>query len=199
MIFNVIAKPERKLIMIKLQNTLSGHKEELKPIQQNKVELYVCGVTPYDYAHLGHGRCYTAFDLLVRLLKFLQYDVVYCRNFTDIDDKTHKQIESNEIVQEMLTFLKDDLNTPGMLGVLFENLDRLQKNHEELCEVKQFLQEVLGLSLLPLPEKKIEITPEIQEMLDAREKARHEKNWKLADELRDKLVALGVDLADKKI
>ncbi len=49
--------------------------------------MYVCGITPYDYAHLGHGRCYVTFDLLYRLLIFLGYRVTYCRNFTDIDDK----------------------------------------------------------------------------------------------------------------
>jgi cysteinyl-tRNA synthetase len=51
------------------------------------IKMYVCGVTPYDYAHLGHGRCYVTFDLLLRLLKFLGHEVIYCRNFTDIDDK----------------------------------------------------------------------------------------------------------------
>jgi cysteinyl-tRNA synthetase len=51
------------------------------------VTLYVCGITPYDYAHVGHGRCYITFDVLYRLLRFCEYDVKYCRNFTDIDDK----------------------------------------------------------------------------------------------------------------
>ncbi len=444
--------------MLKLTNTLSKKKESFESIKKDVANVYVCGVTPYDYAHLGHGRCYTAFDLLVRVLKFLNYDVVYVRNFTDIDDKILKRAQTelgdiarypeitkkyinafnedvkdlnclaptfeprvtqmmpqiitfiedlikkghayeaggdvyfavdsfkdygklskqkkddlisgarieatdkkknpldfalwkksdegtfwkspwgygrpgwhiecsvmaakylgktfdihgggrdlifphheNEIaqseslhdlpmarfwlhngfvqinkekmskslgnfftlrdvfkefdpmviryyflshhygapldfafddvkavqksykrltrifdavclhdvsredmlasptVQKMLNFLYDDLNTPGMLGVLFESLDDLQKNKEELCVVKLFLQQVLGLNLEPLPEKTVEITPEIQQLIDDRFAARAVKDWAKADELRDKLVELGVDVMDKKI
>lgn len=72
---------------ISLTNTLSRKKESFAPADQNKVKLYVCGITPYDYSHLGHGRAYINFDLLVRLLKFLGHNVMFVRNFTDIDDK----------------------------------------------------------------------------------------------------------------
>ncbi|MEX0848904.1 MAG: cysteine--tRNA ligase [Candidatus Dependentiae bacterium] len=444
--------------MLKLTNTLSRKKESFEPIKKNIADLYVCGITPYDYAHLGHGRCYTAFDLLVRVLKFLNYDVHYCRNFTDIDDKilkraliefgdinrypeittkyinafnedvkslncldptfeprvtqmiphiisfiekliqkghayasdgdvyfsvdsfdqygklskqkkddlisgqrveqndrkrspldfalwkktddgtfwkspwgygrpgwhiecsvmaeqylgkefdihgggrdlifphheneiaqseslhdlpmariwmhngfvqinkekmskslgnfftlrdifkqfdpmviryyflshhygapldfsfddvtavqksykrltrvfdalcsqdiSHQDMLTSPTVQKMLVFLYDDLNTPGMLGVLFEHLDRLQKDKDELCVVKFFLQQVLGLTLEPLPEKKVTITPEIQQLIDERVQARADKDWAKADQLRDKLIELGVDLKDKKI
>ena len=72
-----------------LINGLTRQKESFEPIDKNskKVSMYVCGITPYDYAHLGHGRCYSVFDLLYRLLNLLGYDVKYVRNFTDIDDK----------------------------------------------------------------------------------------------------------------
>lgn len=73
--------------MLTLLNTLTGKKEKFVPITAGKVKMYVCGVTPYSASHIGHGRCYVAFDVLYRLLKFLNYDVSYCRNFTDIDDK----------------------------------------------------------------------------------------------------------------
>ena len=73
--------------MLTITNTLSGKKELFKPIEAGKVSLYVCGITPYDYAHIGHARVYVTFDLLYRLLSFLGYEVTYCRNFTDIDDK----------------------------------------------------------------------------------------------------------------
>lgn len=73
--------------MIIVYNTLTGKKEPFVPQHEKTVTLYVCGVTPYDHAHIGHGRCYVTFDLLYRLLESLGYDVVYCRNFTDIDDK----------------------------------------------------------------------------------------------------------------
>ncbi len=73
--------------MLKLTNTLTGKKESFVPIVKNKVTMYVCGITPYDYSHLGHGRVYVTFDVLYRLLNLLGYTVSYCRNFTDIDDK----------------------------------------------------------------------------------------------------------------
>ncbi|MGB8366869.1 MAG: cysteine--tRNA ligase [Candidatus Babeliales bacterium] len=78
--------------MLKLVNTLSGKKELFKPLF-DKVTMYVCGITPYERAHIGHGRCYVVFDVLYRLLNFLDYCVIYCRNFTDIDDKLFKKAE----------------------------------------------------------------------------------------------------------
>lgn len=73
--------------MLKITNSLTGKQEIFNPKHEGRVNLYVCGITPYDFAHIGHGRCYVTFDLLYRLLRFLDYDVTYCRNFTDIDDK----------------------------------------------------------------------------------------------------------------
>lgn len=72
--------------MIKLTNTCAGKKETFD-IKNETVQLYVCGVTPYDYAHIGHGRCYVLFDVLYRYLRSIGVKVTYCRNFTDIDDK----------------------------------------------------------------------------------------------------------------
>ena len=72
--------------MIKLTNTFVGKKENFD-IRNETVQLYVCGITPYDYAHIGHGRCYVLFDVLYRYLRSIGVKVTYCRNFTDIDDK----------------------------------------------------------------------------------------------------------------
>ncbi|MBT3455603.1 cysteine--tRNA ligase [bacterium] len=444
--------------MLKLTNTYSGKEEEFKPIKQGHVGMYVCGVTPYDKTHVGHGRCYVAFDLLYRLLSFLGYKVTYCRNFTDVDDKLlnkakqefgdrsrykeiaekfinlykqnmldlncktpdyqpkvtenipeiidfvqglidaekayavdgnvyfsvesfseygklskHKtedlqvgarvkvdqkkrnpldfalwksekegtfwkspwgygrpgwhiecsamalkylgeqidihgggrdlifphhenevaqsegllgrefvrywvhngfirlkdekmskslgnvfflsdlfkeydpillrfyffshqyrapvdfslnDIESlaksynrlvrvlgpyaksvvdkdtmlkSETVKKMLEFLLDDLNTPGAFGVLFESLDSLEKDEMKAQSVATFLVDVIGLPLQQLKEKVVKITPEIQKLIDDREQARNDKNWSLADEMRDKLVAMGVKIQDKKL
>lgn len=443
--------------MITIFNTLNGKKELFKPIKEGAVSLYVCGITPYDYAHLGHGRVYVSFDVLYRLLTFLGYEVTYCRNFTDIDDKIiaraqkelsdpnkfeqisqkyidtyqedmkalncvqptyqplvtqtmpeiiefvqglikqgkayqsngdvyfdissfpqygrlskHKledliagaRVEVNEkkkspldfalwkhaehdepgwnspwgrgrpgwhiecsamaekflgdtldmhaggldlifphheneiaqseglhnkqfvnywmhngfvrinqekmskslgnfftlrdvfkqfdpmvvrfyylshhykapldfsfddlqvahktyqrlckafnveckplsdeklkefpVIQKMLTFLVDDLNTSGMWGVVFESLPELQKDQQQLCAVKIFIQNILGLTLIPLPEKEVEITPEMQQLIVEREQARVAKDWKKADELREKLRMMGYEVQDKK-
>ncbi len=438
-------------------NTISRKKERFSPQQEGKVTLYVCGITPYDYAHLGHGRCYVTFDLLYRLLQFLGLQVTYCRNFTDIDDKLlnraqqdlgdrhrygeladkfiaayqvdmqrlncrtpdveprvtqnmpaiiafikglvdagigyvvdgdvyfsidafpaygklsgraledlragarvevderkrnpldfalwksepkgefwespwswgrpgwhiecsalaqkylgttidihaggmdlifphhenelaqseglhgvpfvrywmhnafvqinkekmskslgnfftlqqlfkeidpmvvryyilqhqyrtpldfslddlkaaqksyqklcrafantpahelkYADIAGTRIVEEMLKFLLDDLNNPGLFGVLFEHLREIEQSDELRVLVKSLLVNVLGLQLEPLPEKKVAITPEIQKLIDDREAARAAKDWAKADALRDQLHALGVDVQDKK-
>ena len=78
---------------MQLFNTYSGKVEEFKTIEPNKVKMYVCGPTVYDYAHLGHARCYITWDVLYRYLKFKGYDVTYCRNVTDVDDKILKKAE----------------------------------------------------------------------------------------------------------
>ncbi len=75
-----------------LHNTLTDRQEPFHK-EDGKVSMYVCGITPYDYPHVGHGRVYVTFDVLYRLLRFLGYDVTYCRNFTDIDDKLINRAE----------------------------------------------------------------------------------------------------------
>lgn len=78
---------------MKLFNSYTNNVEEFKPIDGNKVKMYVCGPTVYDYAHLGHARCYITWDVLYRYLKFRGYDVTYCRNVTDVDDKILKKAD----------------------------------------------------------------------------------------------------------
>lgn len=79
--------------MLKVHNTYSDKIEEFKPIENGKVKMYVCGPTVYDYPHLGHARCYITWDTVYRYLKFLGYDVTYCRNVTDVDDKILKKAD----------------------------------------------------------------------------------------------------------
>ncbi len=73
--------------MLKVYNTASRSLEEFKPLNDNKVGMYVCGVTVYDFCHIGHGRSAVAFDLIYRYLKYKGYDVTFVKNFTDVDDK----------------------------------------------------------------------------------------------------------------
>jgi cysteinyl-tRNA synthetase len=72
---------------MKLFNTLSRKKEEFKPLEPNKVKIYSCGPTVYNYFHLGNARPFIVFDTLRRYLTFKGYDVIFVQNFTDIDDK----------------------------------------------------------------------------------------------------------------
>ena len=104
----------------------------------------------------------------------------------------------NLVVDEMLHCLRDDLNTSGAFGILFDKLSILQDDDHAKALVKFFLVTVFGLTLHPLAVKKVEITPEIQVLIDEREQARADKNWKRADEIRDQLTAMGVDIHDKK-
>lgn len=72
---------------LRVYNTLSGTKEEFKPLVPGKVSMYVCGVTVYDHCHIGHARANVVFDMIYRYLRHAGYDVTYVRNYTDVDDK----------------------------------------------------------------------------------------------------------------
>jgi cysteinyl-tRNA synthetase len=73
--------------MLKIHNSLTGKKEEFKPLRGNEVRMYVCGMTTYDHIHVGHARMLTVFDVVQRYLRSVGYAVTYVRNITDIDDK----------------------------------------------------------------------------------------------------------------
>ena len=73
--------------MLRIHNSLTGEKEEFTPLRANEVRMYVCGMTVYDYIHIGHARMLTVFDLVQRYLRSRGYKVTYVRNITDIDDK----------------------------------------------------------------------------------------------------------------
>jgi len=113
-----------------LSNTLTKQKDIFIPLIPNKVSLYVCGITPYDFAHLGHGRCYVVFDLLFRLFKFLGYDVTYVRNFTDIDDKLVVRSEKEfgdssrykDVADKFIASFKDDMHKLNCLNPTYEPL-----------------------------------------------------------------------------
>ena len=111
--------------MLKLFNTLSKKSEEFKPLTQNTVKMYVCGPTVYDKAHLGHARCYITWDVLYRYLKFSGYDVTYCRNVTDIDDKILKKADAMGVLPEVVTkeFYESFINSMKGLNVLNPDIE----------------------------------------------------------------------------
>jgi cysteinyl-tRNA synthetase len=87
---------------LKIYNTETRKKTEFEPIEPGKVGLYVCGVTVYDYCHVGHARVMVVFDTVVRHLRAQGYDVTYVRNITDIDDKIiQRALENKESVQDL--------------------------------------------------------------------------------------------------
>jgi cysteinyl-tRNA synthetase len=89
--------------MLKIYNSLTRQKEPFKPLIPGKVGMYVCGITIYDYCHIGHGRTFVAFDTVARYLRFSGYSLNYIRNITDVDDKIIKRAAENNESCEQLT------------------------------------------------------------------------------------------------
>jgi cysteinyl-tRNA synthetase len=111
--------------MIKLYNSLSRDKQQLVPIEPGRVGLYVCGMTVYDFCHLGHARVMVVFDMVVRWLRESGYDVNYVRNITDIDDKIIKRAAENKESIRALTdrFIAAMHEDADALGVLRPNAE----------------------------------------------------------------------------
>ncbi|MGR6980675.1 cysteine--tRNA ligase [Testudinibacter sp. P27/CKL/0425] len=89
--------------MLKIYNTLKREKETFTPIEPGKVGMYVCGVTVYDFCHIGHGRTFVCFDMIARYLRYSGYALNYVRNITDVDDKIIKRaLENNESCDQLV-------------------------------------------------------------------------------------------------
>ncbi len=106
--------------MLSIYNTLSRKKELFKPLDENTVRMYVCGMTVYDYCHLGHARVMVVFDMVSRWLRQSGYPLTYVRNITDIDDKIIKRaLENNETIQSLTNrFIQAMHEDSEALGVL---------------------------------------------------------------------------------
>ncbi|ABE55778.1 cysteinyl-tRNA synthetase [Shewanella denitrificans OS217] len=89
--------------MLKIYNSMSREKQEFKPITPGKIGMYVCGITIYDLCHIGHGRTFVSFDMIVRYLRYLGYEVNFQRNITDVDDKIIKRAAENNESCDALT------------------------------------------------------------------------------------------------
>ena len=83
-------------MVLRFYNTLSRKKVDFVLLEKNKVNMFVCGPTVYDYSHIGHARTYLAFDFIARYLRFKKYEVFYLQNITDIDDKIIERANSRE-------------------------------------------------------------------------------------------------------
>jgi cysteinyl-tRNA synthetase (EC 6.1.1.16) len=83
---------------LRFYNTMTRQKEEFKPIEDKKIGIYVCGITAYDVCHIGHARSAVVFDIITRYLRYKGYNVIYVKNFTDVDDKIIKKQMPRELV-----------------------------------------------------------------------------------------------------
>lgn len=111
--------------MLQIYNSLTRKKEPFTPLDGNRVRMYVCGMTVYDYCHIGHARTVTAFDVVARYLRARGYDLTYVRNITDVDDKIiRRAAEKGEdfmaLTGHMIAAMQED----------FQRLGNLPPDHE---------------------------------------------------------------------
>lgn len=103
--------------MIKIYNTLTRAIEEFIPREKGKVYMYICGLTPYDFPHVGHGRSAVVYDVMHRYFEYLGYEVIHVTNFTDIDDKIIDKSKENGVNFKDLA--------EKFAGIFIEELDKL--------------------------------------------------------------------------
>ncbi|MDH3894063.1 MAG: cysteine--tRNA ligase [Chromatiales bacterium] len=106
--------------MLSIYNSMSGRKESFVPITPGKVRMYVCGITVYDYLHLGHARMMIVFDMVVRYMRSVGLEVEYVRNITDIDDKiieraNEQGVEIGELTAKFIEEMHRDADALGVL------------------------------------------------------------------------------------
>lgn len=116
---------ERNFKMLKIYNSLTREKQDFVPIEPGHVRMYVCGMTVYDYCHLGHARVLVVFDMVQRWLKSSGMAVTYVRNITDIDDKIiRRALENNETIgaltDRFISFMNEDAAALGVEKPSFE-------------------------------------------------------------------------------
>tara|TARA_R110000824_G_scaffold52692_5_gene146347 strand:+ start:26556 stop:27944 length:1389 start_codon:yes stop_codon:yes gene_type:complete len=111
--------------VLKIYNTLTHAKETFQPIEPGKVRMYVCGLTTYDYSHIGHARMLVAFDVIVRYLRASGFEVTYVRNITDVDDKIIRRAQENNedfsaLTERFIGFMHEDEKALNIVPPDFE-------------------------------------------------------------------------------
>lgn len=129
--------------MLKIHNSISQTKEEFKPIEPGKVRMYVCGITIYDYSHIGHARTFVAFDVIARYLRFSGFDLHFVRNITDIDDKIIARANQNsesihELTARFEKIMHEDFEALGM-----QKPDVEPKATESIQEIIEIIQTLI--------------------------------------------------------
>ena len=119
--------------MLQIYNSLTGRKETFKPLVDGQVRMYVCGMTVYDYCHIGHARVMVAFDVITRYLRHKGYQVIYVRNITDVDDKIFNRANENNEPYDRLTerFIDAMHEDERALSVLAPDIEPRATGHME--------------------------------------------------------------------
>ncbi len=126
-----------------IYNSFTGKKEPFVPIKEGEVGLYVCGITVYDYCHIGHARVFIAFDVVVRFLRAIGCKVTYVRNITDIDDKIINRanelgVDISEITEQYTAYMHEDAL---LLGTIAPDLE--PRATENIAEIVQMIEALL--------------------------------------------------------
>ena len=129
--------------MIKIYNTQTRHKEELKPVEAGKIRMYVCGPTVYNYIHIGNARTFISFDTVRRYLIWRGYDVTFVQNITDVDDKIIKKANEENttaaaIAEEYTQAFIEDMRSAGVMDP-----DVRPKATEEIPEMIELVERLI--------------------------------------------------------
>ena len=117
--------------MLSIYNTLTGEKEPFQSLQPKTVRMYVCGVTVYDYCHIGHARSALVFDMIRRYLEFSDYKVEFVKNFTDVDDKIIKRANEQGVSCDTITakYIQAYYEDMGRLGIRQASIEPKATEH----------------------------------------------------------------------
>ncbi|MEM7261885.1 MAG: cysteine--tRNA ligase [Planctomycetota bacterium] len=132
-----------ELPTIQIKNTLTGDKEPLRPVEPGRVKMYACGVTTYDYCHVGHALQAVFFDIIRKYLRYAGYEVVYVRNHTDVDDKiiqraAERGMSPDALAEQMVRAAEEDL---ALIGV--EPADHEPRVSESIPQIIAMVEELI--------------------------------------------------------
>ena len=128
---------------MKITNSMTGKKQEFKPIEEGKVKMYACGITVYDLAHIGHARQAIVYAMITDYFRYRGYDVKYVRNYTDVDDKIIKR--ANELGKDALEFSKEQIEETeiDMEGLHITDADVKTKASEYIEKIIEFVSKLI--------------------------------------------------------
>lgn len=130
-------------MVVKLYNTYSNSKEEFVPVEAGKVKFYMCGPTVYDYIHIGNARAFIVFDVLRRFLEYLDYDVKYVMNLTDIDDNIIERAQKESSPVEELTKKYSEAFFEDIEGLGIKKADVHPRATENIKEIIDLIQQLI--------------------------------------------------------
>ncbi|MEL7035150.1 MAG: class I tRNA ligase family protein, partial [Cyanobacteria bacterium J06592_8] len=131
-------------MVLKIYNTQTRTKETFTPVEPQKVKMYCCGVTVYDYCHLGHARSYIVWDIVRRYLEWSGYSVQYVQNFTDIDDKILNRAQQENSSMEAISEQYIEAYYEDLRRLNVRDADAYPRATDSISEIYKLIQELIG-------------------------------------------------------